>query len=274
MFSTSPRTGAFVCRATVIDLRTIRCETSDGIVTTIVPANAGTSEATVARRSVPGGRSMISASSSPHAVSAMNSRSAWASIVPRQVCASAWVGASHVRGEASEGSRRSIDMTRTPSAERGGSTAPPLTVSAWPRTPSILAIDGPLRSASSTTTRQPEACHVAARFAVTVDLPTPPLPETTATTKRTSARRRCRRACCSPTWATTSDPPSPTMSRYFFTLLTPGGAGHEEQRNDRDDEEHDGPETERDVGAPRRGDRGRLRPDGHHQHLPRPHQHQ
>src|SRR5262245_36342865 len=103
-----------------------------------------------------------------------------------------------------------------PVAERGGSTASPATASGRPRTPSILAIEGPLRSASSTPTRQPFDAHAAARLAVTVDLPTPPLPDTTATTKRTASSRRLSLACCSPTWATTSEPPSPTMSLYFF----------------------------------------------------------
>src|SRR3989442_2069208 len=76
MFSIRPRTGVFACWATVIDLRTTSCDTSDGIVTMTVPASTGTSEATVVRRSVPGGRSRTSASSSPQAVSARNSRSA------------------------------------------------------------------------------------------------------------------------------------------------------------------------------------------------------
>src|SRR3989442_10852513 len=101
-------------------------------------------------------------------------------------------------------------------AERGGSTASPATASARPGTPIILAIEGPLRSASSTPTRQPVDAHAAARLAVTVDLPPPPLPDTTAPTKRTASSRRPSRACCSPTWATTFEPPSPTMSLYFF----------------------------------------------------------
>src|SRR5206468_4190974 len=70
MFSTRPRIDTFSSRATVIDWRTTSCETSDGIVTMTTPASTGTSETTVASRSVPGGRSMTSASSSPQAVSA------------------------------------------------------------------------------------------------------------------------------------------------------------------------------------------------------------
>ena len=54
MFSTSPRIGAPVRAATVIDFLTTRCETSEGIVTITVPESFGTIAATVARRSVPG----------------------------------------------------------------------------------------------------------------------------------------------------------------------------------------------------------------------------
>ena len=122
MFSTRPRTGAFTWLATVMDFLTTRCETSDGIVTTTVPVSRSTSDAMVTSRSVPGGRSSSSASSSPQFVSARNSRSALASIEPRQVWASAWVSASHVSGVESDGSSRSIDITLTPSDVRGGST--------------------------------------------------------------------------------------------------------------------------------------------------------
>src|SRR5881296_1696800 len=55
---------------------TTRCETSDGIVTTMVPARRSTSAASVTSRSVPGGRSSSSRSSSPQFVSVRNSRSA------------------------------------------------------------------------------------------------------------------------------------------------------------------------------------------------------
>src|SRR2546421_7222187 len=76
---------------------TTSCETSDGIVTTTVPARRSTSEASVRSRSVPGGRSSSSRSSSPQLVSVRNSRSALASIAPRQVWASSWVTAFHWR---------------------------------------------------------------------------------------------------------------------------------------------------------------------------------
>src|SRR2546425_9747761 len=44
MFSTSPSTGAWAWRATVIDFLTTSCETSEEMVTTIVPASLGRSE--------------------------------------------------------------------------------------------------------------------------------------------------------------------------------------------------------------------------------------
>src|ERR687887_48348 len=98
-------------------------------------------------------------------------------MLPRQVWASAWVGACQARGVASEASNRSIDITRTPRTDLGGSTASPVTVRGRPLTPSILAIVGPFRSASMTPTCQPLAARHEARLAVTVDFPTPPLPE-------------------------------------------------------------------------------------------------
>ena len=52
MFSTRPRTGARVLAAAVIERRTTSCETSDGIVTTTIPASAGTSEAIVDSRTL------------------------------------------------------------------------------------------------------------------------------------------------------------------------------------------------------------------------------
>ena len=49
-----------------------------------------------------------------------------------------------------------------------------------PRTPSMRGIENPQMSASSTPTVSPRAASAAARFAVTDDLPTPPLPLPTA----------------------------------------------------------------------------------------------
>jgi hypothetical protein len=47
-------------------------------------------------------------------------------------------------------------------------------------TPSIRGTEKPYTSASSTPTDRPSAAIAAARLTVTLDLPTPPLPEATA----------------------------------------------------------------------------------------------
>ena len=54
-----------------------------------------------------------------------------------------------------------------------------------PETPSILGCDGPYTSASSRPTRRPCCANAQARFAATVDFPTPPLPEAIATIRST-----------------------------------------------------------------------------------------
>jgi hypothetical protein len=77
----------------------------------------------------------------------------------------------------------------------------------------MAAIEGPFRSASSTATRAPASAKAPARLAVIEDLPTPPLPETTATTAFTSRSRCPSRACWASTWPTMFEPPSPPMSR-------------------------------------------------------------
>ena len=48
--------------------------------------------------------------------------------------------------------------------------------------PKDLGMEGPVMSASSTAQRYPRRCISEASRLVTRDLPTPPLPETTATT--------------------------------------------------------------------------------------------
>ena len=75
--------------------------------------------------------------------------------------------------------------------------------------PSMPVIEKPWMSASSTPTRSPSSAIAAARFAVTEDLPTPPLPEETARmrvrepgslkgiARRPSRRRRVSSARCS-----------------------------------------------------------------------------
>ena len=52
-------------------------------------------------------------------------------------------------------------------------------------TPNICATEGPYRSQSQSPTRAPVAAKATARFAATVDFPTPPLPDATAITRFT-----------------------------------------------------------------------------------------
>ncbi len=63
-------------------------------------------------------------------------------------------------------------------ADTGGRVAP---------SPNMRGIEYPQTSASSTPAGRPSALSAAARLAVSVDLPTPPLPEPTHTTLRTCA---------------------------------------------------------------------------------------
>src|SRR5699024_11775999 len=75
-------------------------------------------------------------------------------------------------------------ITATPCACGGISRS--ATLVGWSVMPNIPGIEKPWMSASITPTRRPSAAMAAARFAVTVDLPTPPLPEETRSEEHTS----------------------------------------------------------------------------------------
>ena len=90
------------------------------------------------------------------------------SIGPRQI-----TGVSSV-------TKNPIEMTFTPWASRG--RIMPSNPTGWPDTPIIRGTLNPQTSASSTPTRCPSAASAHARFTVTLDLPTPPLPLATAMT--------------------------------------------------------------------------------------------
>jgi len=64
-------------------------------------------------------------------------------------------------------------------------------------TPKACGIEGPVMSASMTPTLKPRRCMVTASWLVTMDLPTPPLPETTPNTlpMRLSGWGALRRDC-------------------------------------------------------------------------------
>src|SRR4051812_21370689 len=101
---------------------------------------------------------------------------------PRQVMA--WSGSER---------KNSIEMARTPPwASRGMILRSPDTMGR-PCTPSIRGIEYPHTSASMAAAVLPSAWRAAARLAVTVDLPTPPLPEPTQITFLTAASAPCGR---------------------------------------------------------------------------------
>ncbi len=80
-----------------------------------------------------------------------------------------------------------IEITFTPCAT-GGSMRSSIrvgcgTLPSAPTRPSSAGIEKPCTSASTSPTDRPRAASATARFAVTVDLPTPPLPLVTAMTR-------------------------------------------------------------------------------------------
>ena len=79
------------------------------------------------------------------------------------------------------------DMSLTPPAVTAGSMPASVPVAFW-WMPKAVGMEGPVMSASRTATLRPFLAMAAAREAVTVLLPTPPLPLTTAMTRLTLDR--------------------------------------------------------------------------------------
>ena len=79
------------------------------------------------------------------------------------------------------------DMISVPLEVRRGSM-PSSVPCARPVTPKIFGMDGPVTSASRMAVEKPLRCIMTARDEVTIDLPTPPLPLTTAMTFLISLR--------------------------------------------------------------------------------------
>ena len=115
---------------------------------------------------VPGGRSQSRKSRSPHQTSPRNCWIALCSIGPRQITG------------VSSGTKWPIEITFTPCASSGRIMS--LNPTGLPTAPSIRGTLNPHTSASSTPTERPAFARAAARFTVTLDLPTPPLPEAIA----------------------------------------------------------------------------------------------
>jgi hypothetical protein len=116
---------------------------------------------------VPGGRSHRRKSRSPHHTSPRNCWIALWSIGPRQITG------------VSSGTKCPIEITFTPWASSGRIMS--LNPTGFPKAPSIRGTLNPHTSASRTPTELPPFASAAARFTVTLDLPTPPLPEAIAT---------------------------------------------------------------------------------------------
>ena len=81
----------------------------------------------------------------------------------------------------SSGTKYPMERHLTPWADVG-TTMSPMTTGSW-SAPSILGTEKPYTSASSSPTRWPARASAMARLTVTVDLPTPPLPDETPITR-------------------------------------------------------------------------------------------
>ena len=188
MFSTYPRTrfGPFDSAAT--ERATTPRATSEGIVTSRNEVRGPRKSAYWTVRSAPGGRSNSSRSSVPHSNDAedLAEERELPGGAPRVGLAAAprsRTRATPTPGSASPARRRrcrSWSAAARPCSGCRARTAPP-----W--TPAMRACEGPLKSASRMAIRSPRARRAPARCSVSVLLPTPPLPEPTATRCRTPA---------------------------------------------------------------------------------------
>ena len=100
----------------------------------------------------------------------------------------------------SSGTKNPMEITFTPCASSGRIMS--LNPTGLPVTPSMRGTLKPQTSASRTPTLCPSAASATARFTVTLDLPTPPLPEATAMIdglrRERDLRRRGRAAAVAP----------------------------------------------------------------------------
>src|SRR5689334_13951933 len=169
MFSMTPAMRWCVCEATAPARSATSAAASCGVVTTSSSALGSRWPTEIATSPVPGGRSSSSTSRSPQYTSPRNCSSARCRIGPRHGTGSLALV------------NMPTEMTFTPCADGGM-----IIFSTWvgsPSTPSMRGTEKPYMSASSTPTCWPLAASAAARFTVTDDLPTPPLPLATANTR-------------------------------------------------------------------------------------------
>ncbi len=166
MFSMTPSGRRFV-RSAIFPARSATLRAASwGVVTTSIEAPGMNEASEIETSPVPGGRSQSRKSRSPHQTSPRNCWIALCSIGPRQITG------------VSSGTKWPIEITFTPCASRGRIMS--LNPTGLPSAPSIRGTLNPHTSASSTPTERPDFARAAARFTVTLDLPTPPLPEAIA----------------------------------------------------------------------------------------------
>src|SRR5450756_105785 len=173
MFSTMPRIGLCICFARPAAFSTIMLDSSCGVVTMRMPSTGRDWNAVRGTSAVPGGRSTMRTSKSPHATSVQNCLMADVSSGPRQM--TGWLESSK---------SRFMEMILIPVAVSGG-TMPTIEDSGRTVRPNRRGMDGPVMSASRMPTFGPRGAARTAAMADTRDLPTPPLPLATASTCRT-----------------------------------------------------------------------------------------
>ncbi|SIM59924.1 Uncharacterised protein [Mycobacteroides abscessus subsp. abscessus] len=178
MFSTTPITSWPVCRDSVPARSATSTAACCGVETSSRRAVGSSCAIEIAMSPVPGGRSSSSTSRSPKCTSVRNCSSARCSIGPRQAMGrlpSTNIPMEITRTDPALGSSR----VRWGTSTTGGRIMSSSLVGAWV-IPSSPGTEKPCTSASTMPTERPWEARAAARLTVTVDLPTPPLPEATA----------------------------------------------------------------------------------------------
>ena len=213
MFSMIPSTGMLTFSNMATPRRASMSARSCGVETITAPASGALCAIVSWTSPVPGGMSTIRQSRSPQATS----RSSW-------VIADITIGPRQTTG-ASSSIIKPIEITFTPWAT-GGIRKLRSTFGFSVR-PNRRGAEGPNTSASSSPTRQPSSAIATARLAATVDLPTPPLPEATATIWRTpatlsGARRGAARPAGACEWPAAGGAPGARSEvRVTIAALTP-----------------------------------------------------
>ena len=155
-----------------------------GVVTTIVSARGRSWPSEIATSPVPGGMSTTRTSSSPQCTSDRNCSSARCNIGPRHI--TGWLSSR----------KKPMDISFK-SCLTGGTIILSTSTGFW-WMPSTWGMECPYTSASSTPTCLPLCANAMARLAVSVDLPTPPLPLQTARTRVDASRERPFDRSCTP----------------------------------------------------------------------------